>query len=355
MNLKAKWGFNPSLFFCLNKKWRRKRMNKNFNRTKKISVIFILALFCLSLFSTINTTKAESVLIDPIPVGSSTQQDLIEQHKATSNDYKSAVGQSVEINQTGYITQVQFGLKKASSPNAVLRCALTNVSGTYGTGDNVPNSDLIVGQLSTNTVSTASLTTAFQNFNFTFANFTVTEGDIIGIFVYAETEVTLDLTNKIYVQIGTQHGTTPYAGNKFHYEGNGAGSGFWEATSTIETTIQVYGLTIEEYEELYPTPTPEVPTPTPTPTMLPQITVVSNIIDFLFGTNSGNLGNGFGLLVWLGCAFMGLYLAGKNVWGLFVGTNVAFIINVIAGLWGVWTLFLLVLLDAIVLLGKDRI
>lgn len=326
-------------------------MNKNFNRTKKISVIFILALFCISLFSGINTSKAESNMVDGIAFGAPTQQDIVQVHQATTSGYPSACGQSVEINGTGYITQVQFSLKKSGSANAVMRCALTNVSGTYGTGNNIPNSDLITGQLSTNTVSSTLFTTGFQYFNFTFNNFTVTDGDIIGIFVYVESATVLDLSNKVYVQICAQSGTTPYAGNEFVYKG----VTLWSASSTQEALIYVYGLTTEEYETLYPTPTPEVPTPTPTPTMLPQITVVSNIIDFLFGTNSGNLGNGFGLLIWIGCAFIGLFLAGKNVWGLFVGTNVAFIINVIAGLWGVWTLFLLVLLDAIVLLGKDRL
>lgn len=98
------------------------------------------------------------------------------------------------------------------------------------------------------------------------------------------------------------------------------------------------------------------PTPTPTATesgdggagdRIINFTVL--IIDFILG-DADSLGVGFALILILGLGIIGYKLGGA--WGFFAGINLGFIVCFVSALLPIWTIVVLVLLDALMFLGK---
>lgn len=95
--------------------------------------------------------------------------------------------------------------------------------------------------------------------------------------------------------------------------------------------------------------------PTASATVTPQITAITGVLDFFFGSDGTVVNAGFGLLIFFGCCLIGFFLAGKSFWGFFAGMNIGFIVNLVSNLWDTWVLVPMILIDIAILLKGTNI
>lgn len=268
-----------------------------------------------------------------------------------SGIYKStntSVGAEVETfkpTTSGWVYQVQVYLSRFGNPNGFLVCYITGANGTFTEDNSTTTNEDILATSNYVNITSLSLNPDY-NFKLVVFSFTLpnsaylftTETYALVIAGYNGTALNSD--NAVWVGMNSAHG--------YNGDWSTQAQSAYSMSENYDMSFSVVGTT--ETFEVSPTPTPTGGGQAQRTTQLWTL-----IINVMFG--DGTDANPFGLFIPLGMAILFCILGAKfaGIIGFIAGLNIAIVLSFLFGLLPLFTIIILLIVDAIYIYGRDRI
>ena len=195
---------------------------------KKTAFLFLVIL----LFSTVPPVHALDEAVLDSYLNSGSERNIKDNHPSANR--QSAWGQTFNLTNSGWVTNVTFRLKDFGTPTCNLTVSIYRHNGTWG--DGYPMNE---AALATSDPVSCPLTASFVDYNFTFTGanqIQLVAGRNYTIALEASSGGTCDLTNYVIVAVDDTAPTKP--GNAFYWDGI---AGEWNGITTIDAYFMIYG------------------------------------------------------------------------------------------------------------------